>query len=261
MSVGIENVFNLSNRDARTSSAERLYTYVQLYRHIQHASRTRSSRHDPAIVAHAADAADNAIVAPGDHAPAAKSTKSTKSKHPQPATHTTLVRARSGRPSWPTATGRHREPAGGQAPAARGGCRGLTRRARNGGNSCGWRPHRPRPPSSPPRSCRARRVLQTHRTRTNQQGCRESGQGRKCTRAVRGRWATGAGPRRDAHGTPSKSSGRSTTPAHSDQSKIIKKPDPSSGGTGVWRAFLGVDHWISGFNGLFSGPGAHARQS
>ena len=77
MSVGIENVFNLSNRDARTSSAERLYTYVQLYRHIQHASRTRSSRHDPAIVAHAADAADNAIVAPGDHAPAAKSTKST----------------------------------------------------------------------------------------------------------------------------------------------------------------------------------------
>ena len=77
MSVGIENIFNLSNRDARTSSAERLYTYVQLYRHIQHASRTRSSRHDPAIVAHAADAADNAIVAPGDHAPAAKSTKST----------------------------------------------------------------------------------------------------------------------------------------------------------------------------------------
>jgi hypothetical protein len=68
MSVGIENIFNLSNGDARKSSAERLHTYVQT-----HTARLEDahSTAQPAIVAHTADAADAATVAPADRAPAA----------------------------------------------------------------------------------------------------------------------------------------------------------------------------------------------
>ena len=68
MSVGIHNIFNLRTGDARTSGAERLHTYV-----LTHTTRLEDAHSTarPAIVAHTADAADAATVAPGDRAPAA----------------------------------------------------------------------------------------------------------------------------------------------------------------------------------------------
>jgi hypothetical protein len=201
---------------APETSGHRVRPHTHTY--VQTSDTTRLERRDrvSADTPHRArDAAAHAATAPlGDRAPAVERCRAHAMRVGD------LLRTRRCRKPA-AADGRGRPPRASRgrvhkarAPAARGGHGGRARRAHSGGNGCGWRPRRPRPPGSTPRSRRARRVLQTHRTRTNQQGCGESGQVRKCTRAVRGRWQTCAATRRDAHVTPSGSSARSTTPAH-----------------------------------------------